>query len=310
MIVDLGHDFKSTLGSSLPHNFHKPSKAVSTEPKAQRGSKGMSGEQKRLLRASMVLLQRKRKKENLVFGTCTIPDLDTNEIHIIAAYWGEAVKQMCQKITRELIKAGIVPEIIFVTELQTERWNKYKVVAPHGHLVFQGRKDRNSPWIISTKRFTEMWEEVLSNILKREIKAPWATNIQRIKVSVKRYLSKYLSKGGAILDEIKEAGLTHLLPRSWFYCTRSLKQEAKAARVKVEYQLSMFIYDHREYLKAIGIISWYYVIQKDFIDYQTGFTITRNIGWVGGFNDKIPIPILLNQLEVLMFEYVNNLSVG
>lgn len=311
--VEASHDFVSTLGSSNAPNLRKPSKPYSdvdtrdgTFHRARRGQKGISSKAKRLLRSALTILQKVRGKVNLSFLTCTIPT-SSNEYHyLIVSNWASITNRFIEAIKRLLNKRGIVPMVVAVTEIQEKRYRKYGIIAPHLHLVFAGRNNRYQQWAISVKEITELWQRILKNHIGIELDCKAATKIETIKKDVKNYLSKYMSKGGTLLDEIKANGLGQYLPTSWYYCTDNLKEAAKKAVVKLHPAIAAFVYDKREYLKSIGIISWFHVVTLELNDYQTGFTYTRNVGMVGAFNDKIPIPQLLHRLEVLMFEQVND----
>lgn len=296
----LSSDIKISLGLSNALNLHKPSKPVSERVRARRGLKGMSSEQKRLLRSAMVIQEQVVGKENTSFGTCTIPKLDTESHYLLVSKWAEIVNRFIQALERKLNKKGIQGNIIAVTEIQEKRFKNHGMVAPHLHLTFPGRNDRYSQWAISVKEFTALWQNILANAIGFKPDCKAATNIQQVKVSVKRYLSKYMSKGGEILANIIQAGLGEYIPTSWFYCTRELKQAARRSIEKLDNKVAEYIYDNREYLKSIGILSWFHVVTLEHTDYQTGFEYSRNVGLVGGFNDQIPIEAILKSIHSLM----------
>lgn len=294
------HDIVLSLGLSNPTNSHKPPKAASAGERARRGQKGISSEAKRLTRSELSILEEMFGKENLSFLTCTLPSASKEEFNFLVLRWSEIVRKFIQTLGRLLEKRNIQSLIVAVTEIQEKRFKKYGLVAPHLHLVFPGRNSRYESWAIGIKEITALWQRILKNELGRELDCKAATNIQKVKVSVKRYLSKYMSKGGEILEEIKAAGLAHLIPTSWLYSSEPLKSAAKAAIKKLSQATAEFIYDNREYLKSIGILSWFHVVTIELTDYQSNFTYTRNVAMVGGFNDSIPIATILNMLKDLM----------
>jgi hypothetical protein len=167
-------------------------------------------------------------------------------------------------------------------------------------MVFPGRKDRYSQWAISTKEVTSLWQKALINNLKFDVDCKSATNIQQVKVSVKRYLSKYMSKGGDVIDQLVSAGLEQYIPKRWYSCSKELAQMVQDRIFKLEQGVTEYLYDNRDYLKSIGILAWFHVVTLDCVDYQTGFEYTKNIGIVGCFNDKIPIARIPGILKQLM----------
>jgi hypothetical protein len=239
-------------------------------------------------------------KDNLSFLTCTIPSLPEEEFNLLVSLWPEIVRKFIQALGRKLEAKDVQALFVAVTELQEKRFKKYGLVAPHLHIVFPGRNSRYEPWAIGIKEITALWQRILENELGHEIDCSAATNIQKVKVSVKRYLSKYMSKGGEILEEIKAAGLGHLIPTSWLYSSKLLKDAAKAAIKKLGSKIAEYVYDNREYLKSTGILSWFHVITLELNDYQTGFTYNRNVGIVGAFNDSIPIADIVKKLNELV----------
>jgi hypothetical protein len=248
----------------------------------------------------MVILESIAGKEHIAFGTTTLPDL-SNELHYrLVENWAEITRQFVQELTRALKRKGITQLVISVTEIQEKRSIREEKICPHLHLAFPGRKHRYQRWAISKEEFQAIWQRILSNFLGFKVDCKAATNIQKVKHSIKRYLSKYMSKGGEILDKLKDAGLQDYIPRSWFYCTRSLKQAARRSIEKLSPKIAEYIYDNREYLKSVGILSWFHVCTMEFTDYQTGFSITRNVGMVGAFNDSIPIADILKKLNELV----------
>ncbi|HEY9299658.1 MAG TPA: hypothetical protein VIQ31_25500 [Phormidium sp.] len=241
-------------------------------------------------------------KENIALGTCTIPTLDDEAHDRVVKNWSEIERQFLQEIKRELERNGLSELIVCVTEIQEKRTRETGKVYPHLHLTYAGREHRYQKWAIPKEKFQAIWQRILSNFAGCEVDCKSATNVQKVKFSVKRYLSKYMSKGGKILEEIKEAGLSEYIPRSWFYCTRSLKQAAKAAIEKLSSKVSEFVYDNREYLKSIGLLAWFHVVSIEFTDFQTGFTCNRNVAMVGGFNDSMPIADIVKKLNELVCE--------
>lgn len=180
-----------------------------------------------MVRNAVARLERLHGKHNLAFLTATLPDLPEADMAHLRVNWGEVCRQFMQMIFRDLVKAGIKPEWVYVTEIQLGRFRKTGVIAPHLHVVFQSRKNRYCPYAISKERVTELWNRTLSNVLGRLIDAPAATNIQTIKKSAERYLSKYMSKGGNLAQELIDQGQGNELPKQWWGATLSLRNWVK-----------------------------------------------------------------------------------
>jgi hypothetical protein len=180
-----------------------------------------------MVRNVVARMERLHGKHNLAFATYTLPDLPEADMAHLRANWGDVAKALTKAIGRDLERAGIRPEWVYITEIQDERRKKTGVIAPHFHVVFQSRKSRYHPYAISKERNTELWNRVLSNALGRAIEAPFGANIQTIKKSAERYMSKYMSKGGNLAQKLIDKGQGNELPKQWWGASYSLRTWVK-----------------------------------------------------------------------------------
>jgi len=194
-----------------------------------------------MVRNCVARLERLHGKHNLAFATYTLPELPRDEMDIIRSGWCEVTRQLKQSIERDLEKAGIVPQLVYNSEIQDERFEKTGQIVPHIHVVYQSRKTRYHNYAIDKERNTEIWNRVISNVLGHRIEMPSAARIETIKKSAERYMSKYMSKGCDILkriiDKTKCADIDQppeidpqevWMPKSWWGATISLRDWVKA----------------------------------------------------------------------------------
>jgi hypothetical protein len=217
----------------------------------------MTGFAKRMVRSGIALLNRRHGKRNLAFLTVTIPDLPWEELEQVCQGWAELARRLMEEIGRELERAGLNPEYVYVNELQEERWRNDGIPAPHIHAIFQGRKLGDCSWGISKEKFRELWERILGNFLGREISLPAATRVEVIKKCAKRYMTKYMSKGDSVVGSICQAGLRHLLPGSWWGMSNSLRRQVKQGIIEVTKDTAEMIADHISGYRAAGIVRWF-----------------------------------------------------
>ena len=242
------------MGLSTPVKSHKPPKPPETR---ERRGKRMTGFAKRTVRSGIVLLEEMHGKRNLAFFTATIPDLPWYELQLVCAGWGDLARRLMQEIGRALERKGLNPEYVYVNELQEERWSRNASPAPHLHAVFQGRKTGDRTWAISKEEFRRMWERVLGSFLERDISLPAATRVEVIRKCPKRYMTKYMSKGGKVVDEIVQAGLRSFLPGSWWGMANSLRAKVKDETIPITADTAELIATHLEEYKQAGLINWF-----------------------------------------------------
>jgi hypothetical protein len=284
-----------SLGLSIPvksRNVPEPSET------RQRRGKGITGHARRMVRSAAHILEEQHGKRNLSFGTITIPSLEESEMEIIRGNWNLLVKRFVEEIGRELVRHALSPQVLHVTEMQEERYQRLGEVAPHLHLLFQGRKSGSKKWAISIKKFRQIWERMISNVLHREMSLPAGSRIEVVKKSAKRYLGKYMSKGGKILKDIVNAGLENALPASWWGMTNTLRKQVKDGIIQVDQELKNLIVDHIEDFKQAGLIRWSITVTKE-IPQTHGEVLAIPVCLCGEFTSKWAMADIIHQYVTL-----------
>ena len=195
-----------------------------SQEKKRYGLKGITANGKRMVRSGSALLERRYGKERLGFFTATLPSnkhgLDEVDLLHLAKNWNLVVKRFFQEVVRELQRQDAPTEIITVTEIQEKRWRDKGEVAPHLHWVMVAKSSgRRWHWYLSTGWLSTTWNRILANILGREegsLGSSGSVDGKRIRKSATRYISKYMSKGGKLLEEIKEKSSPETLPSQWW----------------------------------------------------------------------------------------------
>lgn len=177
-------------------------------------------------------------KELLTFATLTLP-FGPELFRESAERWPHAVNLLEHRLRENLVKNGIEPEYVHVTEPQ-------KRGALHLHLVFQGKANRKSGWAFTPKQIESWWREIWQTVLgKRVEQYNWgsSTRIEGIRKSLIGYLSKYLSKADYSLpDEWK--------PSSWYGMSEGLRAQIKKEVVIVKFEA--FEWDWERFAKRIS----------------------------------------------------------
>lgn len=209
------------MGLSMPVKPHKPPQGFG---KRERSGKPQTSYSKRRVRNCVAKLEREHGMHNVAFVTYTVPDFPEADMNAFREGLPEVLRQLKQSIERDLVRAGLKAEVVYVVEIHEERYRRTGQVVPHIHAVFQSRKSRYHPYAISKERNTELWNRAVSNVLGRRVEMPSGARIEQVKKSVENYLAKYMSKGGKIAQEVIDGGKRSLLPKQWWGASYSIRR--------------------------------------------------------------------------------------
>lgn len=219
-------------------NAHNPTKTV----RARRGSHGISSKSRQQIKDSATLIEERYGKERLAFITYTIPDRLVPEIH---QNWTKIIHNLRRRFIRALQKAGLPEDLIMVTEYQEGRLERTGQAVLHLHIVFVGRFKKQH-WEYSCEYYKQHWRECCNEYCsERGRKAEWlaSTRVEGIKKSCASYLSKYLSKGTATLNSIRDKCPDCFIPSSWHCLTRSLRKWVRAETRHIEGESASTLFD-------------------------------------------------------------------
>lgn len=210
------------FGSSMVAKSHSDRKG--------RGRVGISTHGKKLVRNAALRLERGVGKEQLTFLTLTIPGIQQQGALNVCQNWAEIVRVFQQRLKRMLQAKGLSGEMVGVTEVQEKRFRATNVPALHLHLLFQGRRYRET-WALRPTEIREAWKDVISPYLPLDTgEFYWQAmeNVQRVKKSAAGYLGKYLSKGVSTVNAIHEVIPDIVLPKCWYICSFSLRRKVRS----------------------------------------------------------------------------------
>jgi hypothetical protein len=150
----------------------------------------------RNIRNAVYLLEEREGKDNLSFLTLTLPDLSQEELAKCCANWGAMTDQMLKSLRKKIEKYADSFDYVYCTEIQPYRYSERGEYAPHLHIIFRGRSHRRCPWYVSPKKIRAAWTAIIAGIIgRRDFCTSALENLQRIRKSAARYLSKYMGKG-------------------------------------------------------------------------------------------------------------------
>ena len=268
----------SPIGLSPLHNSHNVPEGH-TVPAPRRGGKGITGYGKRMIRNSAEMMQQVYGRRRLGFLTLTLPSFDDPfNVQLLAHDFAELMRAAVQEIMREIGRAGGPQVYSGCIELQEKRYRTHGDVAPHLHLVYVAHPG-NYDWYVTAAKIREIWARCIKNRLEYwgcsgEFEIGAAVDCQVVKASAAAYLAKYLSKGGKILEDLKNNGDTELIPTAWYTVCNSLKKAVKGLTTELGSDIKRSIIQGVDLVRS-GFCQWLFKIEIE-ID---GETFSR--GWVG-----------------------------
>jgi len=207
------------LGSSDGLIFTETPKPKRKAPPTMTKSMG------RNIRNAAYLLERAHGKDSLSFLTLTLPDLPAEGLRACAENWGKMVDQFL-KWLRSIVeeKHGGVLQYTYCTEVQMKRLESRGEYALHLHLLFVGRRTRKSNWYTTPKQVRKAWIRCIKSVYSGGFEHRALENLQRIKKSAARYLSKYFSKGAKSSASTGNPSDVPWFTGHWGGISRSLRQ--------------------------------------------------------------------------------------
>lgn len=215
------------VGSSYLANCHNEPKKT----RAQRGLKGITSYQRKILRNAAWLMQRKYGKRRMAMLTLTLPTLTQEQADAILTHkggWHDLVRKFTQEFQRELRRQKAPTCYTGCTEIQEKRWRRTGVLAPHLHILYIAHEG-DWKYYVDANRFREIWRRLIQNVvddMKLDVVVDTKAGIDcsMVKKDAVAYISKYLSKGGKLIEEIKDEPNQARIPRAWAHCSKRLKR--------------------------------------------------------------------------------------
>lgn len=251
------------LGLSLAPNSERPPRY---------GLKGLPPAGRKQVWRALALLEEMRPL--LSFWTISLPSEALSELGRLGTLpaFQDRVRR---ELSRRLIGAGLPALVVGVAELQPKRSRVEGRPCPHWHIVFQGRKDRRSPWALSRELLDGVIAAALASagVPLRDLRS--AGNVQQVKRSVRAYLSKYMTKGSGDCQAYVGGEHEGLIPHQWWFWSRPLRSWVLAHVFPLAFPFLCWVHEHREALQERGLIA---CRQLDLPDPRA--PVTLEISWI------------------------------
>lgn len=243
------------------------------KPKSRKVLLSMTKRMSRNIRNGVYLLEKgKGGKDVLSFLTLTLPNLSTEGLKACCEKWDYMVKRFFDWLRTHLSNKGLELEHVYCTEIQLKRLQQRGEYAPHLHVVFKGRATVRSTWAVHPKEARRAWARCIRAVTDESFDTKALENLQRIKYSAARYLSKYLSKGSNIIPEgSSETPISHLKTQ-WGGMARVISQGIRKATQRFTTSgpgghIARCIFDNIDRLVEAGYILYF---KQGFIPLDSG----------------------------------------
>lgn len=246
----------------------------------------MTSNMARNLRNAIYLLEEKYGKEQLSFLTLTLPNLSTEGLASCCANWDVMVNSFTKWLRSRVEYKCIELEYGYCTEIQQNRLKNRGEYAPHLHIVFRGKAYNKQPWAVSWLDCRNAWIDIISKYVDEQFDTRALENIQRVKKSASRYLSKYLSKGKqSIPEQTDKTAPIQQLHTQWGGMSRKLSQSVKRRIVRMS-SASGSPYSAYRFFSAIPLL-----IQKGIIKYFSTRFIPTGVSRATGLEQGIHVGV-------------------
>lgn len=212
----------SSLGLSIDPILN-PLPTGDFKPRAIKGLGGITSHGRRMLRNGCFILERKYKTSTLSFLTLTLPGLPEYQLEEVQKNWSDVMQRFKNEFAKTIRDKQLPLDYVYCVEVQEFRARRENFPVLHIHMVFVGRRSPRSAWALSPSMVDAMWKKTLEAVLRTTVDVKCACRIEAISKSAEGYISKYISKGSARLQEWWEEGMHEFLPSHWWGMSTSLR---------------------------------------------------------------------------------------
>lgn len=229
------------LGLSLAPNSKRPPRY---------GLQGMPAAGRKFVWRALALLEEMRPL--LSFWTISLPTeslIGLSEADSLPTFQDRVRKEL----SRLLRAAGLPDLVVGVAELQPARSRAAGMPCPHWHIVFQGRRDKRSPWALSKAQLDGVIAAALASAGVRGPDLRAAGNVQQVRRSVRAYLAKYMTKGSGDTSRWIGSAWEALIPRRWWFATRACRFMTLRHVLPMALGFIAWVHEHRDPIAARGL---------------------------------------------------------
>lgn len=229
------------LGLSSVPIHHSQEKRERKARGIQYGIKGISRQGKSAIVQAGYLLEKYYTPRRLGFYTLTCPYKDEIDVWYFNISFAEIARRYFQEIKREYERFGVKWRYVAAYEFQSKRFERDGVAALHIHYVAPCYLPHSFTFVISADTIRKIWARVCTQVVGVEACTKASVDAQIVRKSVSGYLSKYLSKGGEMLDRIAEIA-PEVIPRRWWGMSAQMRADIAANTVKLPESIALHLF--------------------------------------------------------------------
>lgn len=200
--------------------------------RARKGLKGISSYGQQMLRSAAFMVERDYGKEDLCFATLTLPRLPTDARRKLQANWAILLNRFLEWVTRKLEAAGRPLKVFGCVEVQSERLSDSGEGYLHLHAIWPSHSNRGGRvWAVEADELRTWWKAAIERFAGVSLSYYPRVDTVPVKQSAEKYLGKYLSKGGGLIEEFIKAEGEESCPTAWWFMTAAMKRQITSETV-------------------------------------------------------------------------------
>lgn len=206
------------------------------------GLKGLTASGKERIQEGSLLLEHRYGVRRLGFYCLTCPYTEPSLMAEFNRNIGEIQRRYFQKCKRAYEKRGEYWHYISVVEFQPERWERDWEAALHIHYIAPCYRQGTRQWVLHATQVREMWRDACAEVIKQIPDTRAAVDSQVCKKSVSGYLSKYMSKGGEMVELIADMDESQI-PGQWWGMSAFLRKQVKAKTIQIPEPIAQYLFE-------------------------------------------------------------------
>ena len=232
----------SRMGLSIPLN---------SQNRSRPGLSGISVYARKQIERSCRLLDDYRGRTAM--WTVTLTDNDYLDL-AQTRQWPAFQRRVTDLLVRHLQANGDPGIVIGVVEVGAKRFRRTGRPDPHIHIVTTGygSKDVNGRFLLCPEVCDELVAKACQYAGLPFRERPSASNVSKVRHSVRAYMSKYLTKQMPVKPEELEGEWSELIPRQWFNQSKACKAMCDGVMIKLPPAFSAFVVRQQKLLEHFG----------------------------------------------------------
>lgn len=192
--------------------------------RSRKGLKGISGYGQQMLRSAAYLVERDYGKDDLCFATLTLPRLPADARRRLQANWATLLNRFVQFVLRKLQEAGRPLKVFGCVEVQSQRLEKFSEGYLHLHAIWPSHSNQpDRVWAVTWKELASWWKSAIERFAKVSLTSYPRVQTSPIELSCEKYLGKYLSKGGGLIEKFIDSEGEDSCPTAWWFMSAKMK---------------------------------------------------------------------------------------